>query len=223
MTTDYWVKEGRSFQWVRNWLYEDLVAPLFGIRVFIPSILEIGSGKGELAKWCRGEGVEYVGIEPNEKMATSLLAEGFKVFVGSASGEMRSLIMGNTAGFCYKKYDCILAAHVIEHMDLWEIKDMLEHGKDLLNAYGKIVLLYPDFEKIGDMFYRDYTHTYVTTKKRVENICEDAGLRIVRSGYYAGPFTNPLIVKAVEFIFNFVPMPESWRARIQVCGYTIAM
>ena len=48
----------------------------------VHSICEIGPGFGELADYCRRQGIKWIGIEPNERLPVALADEGFKVYEG---------------------------------------------------------------------------------------------------------------------------------------------
>lgn len=207
---NFWSKERLSFsiQPIRNWLYDKLIPE--NVR----SVFEVGSGLGEFARYTAElRYMRYIGLEPHSCMRDALKDEGFDVRPGTIS-EFEMI----------EKVDLVYAAHVIEHfLDYDEVFEMIEKCRGFLKPKGRMLFLYPDIEKSAALFFRDYTHCYPTTKKRVEDILSDCGMRVVRSGYYSGPFTNPLIVWFIHKIFKFVPMPDSWRSRIQVCGYTEAM
>ena len=183
-------------------------------------VLEIGVGMGEFAGFCKSRQIDYAGIEPNKTLRESLARKGFSVVEGKAP-DLPKL---------EKSFDCVFAAHLIEHLkDYEEIAQLIHRAVSLLNPGGVIILIYPDIEKSGWVFYQDYTHLYPTTRKRVENILTDSDMRIVRSGYHIGPFVQPVIVSLLHFIvkcFPFFLMPkrieDSLRGRLQTCGFTIA-
>lgn len=195
---------------VRNRLYSSLIPD--GVK----SVLEVGSGKGEFARYCRDNGIDYAGIEPNIDMCFNLNKQGFLV------DDMR---LPEFPGWLKYEMDLVFCAHVIEHLDYETIIQFLHNYKKI----GRILLLYPDIEKSQWTFYMDYQHTYVTSLKRVRNMLEDCGYRIEREGYYIGCITFAPIVWVLGVLVSVFPwwilprkMRDKFRGRFQTCAYSIA-
>lgn len=184
----------------------------------IKSTLEIGVGLGEFAYYCKSNNIEYVGIEPNDNLRDDLKNKGYNVVNGKAPGLPK----------LDRKFDCLFASHLIEHLkDCDEIIKLAENAKLILNEDGYIIFLYPDVEKSPQTYYLDYTHLYPTTKRRVENILKDCDLEIVKSKYYIGVWVKPAYF--LYFAGKMLPyflFPERirnlLRAKFQMCGFTVA-
>lgn len=168
----------------------------------IHSVLEIGVGFGEFADYCRRNGIEYVGIEPNAKLRTALTEKGFRIYNATLPNYPE---IGKT-------FDAIFAAHLIEHLNgLPEVLEFLSSTKKVLKSHqGRyLILLYPDIEKCGWLFFHDYTHTFVTTKKRVEEMLFDHGWDIVQSvRYTACFFMFSGLISMVGKLFPYWLLPE---------------
>jgi hypothetical protein len=90
-----------------------------------------------------------------------------------------------------------------------------------------LILLYPDIDRCGNMFWQDYTHSFVTTLKRVNELVSDCGFRVHRSGRYtACVFRGSGFLSRLRHITPFFLLPAriSWFARLsfQQHSYTIA-
>jgi SAM-dependent methyltransferase len=168
----------------------------------VRSILEIGVGFGEFASYCRRHGIEWTGIEPNAKLREPLIEDGFSVY--EATMPRFPAIR--------EKFDALFAAHFIEHLNgLEDVSCFLDGCREILADQGGryLILLYPDIEKCGTIFWHDYTHSYPTTKKRVEDLLLDHDWRIIRSARYTACFVRGSgLISAVGKIFPYFLLPE---------------
>ncbi len=187
----------------------------------ISDVLEVGIGFGELADYCRRNGMNWIGIDASEHLIKEAERRGYKVYraVMPDFPEIK------------EEYQAVFAAHFIEHLkDYQEVLKFLETCKEKLSNKqgGYLILLYPDIEKAGHFFWQDYTHSFVTTKKRIEDMLFDAGYEIKRSGRYTACFfmTSGLISLLGKFFpFFLLPRRIALFARLsfqQHC-YTIAV
>ncbi len=219
MRSDFYIKNlvlrPRAMQFSRNILYRKL---LHGTD--IRSICEIGPGFGEFAHYCRNKGIRWIGIEPNDSLRSSLIEEGFEVHP-AVLPEMPLL---------NASFDALFAAHVIEHMEgLSQALRFLETCKQLLlrGDAKYLVLLYPDILRCGHLFWHDYTHSFVTSRGRIEQMLHDEGWEICRSGHYAACFfrCSGLISRMGALASRAVfprRLSEFLRLSIQQHGFTIA-
>jgi len=205
----------RATQVSRNVLYSKLLRGLD-----IHSVCEIGAGFGEFAHYCRNQNIQWVGIEPNDLMRKALSEEGFKVYNASLP----------EVPVIEESFDAVFAAHVIEHMDgLKEVLRFLEACKQMLQKGGGkyLILLYPDIKYSGALFWHDYTHNFVTTRSRIEQMLFDEGWEVCRSGQYAACFFRGSgLVSRLGTLLSYVLFPcrfgEWFRLSIQRHGFTIA-
>ena len=186
----------------------------------VSSILEVGVGFGELADYCRRKGMQWVGVDANQNLVERLKNQGFPVYQGVLP-EYPSV---------KESYQMIFASHFIEHLkDYQEALAFLNASRQNLERTGGryLLLLYPDIEKIGHFFWQDYTHSFVTTKKRIEDMLFDSGWKIRKSGRYTACFfaTSSLISFLGRF-FPFFLLPPKMalfaRLSFQQHAYTLA-
>ncbi len=168
----------------------------------VRSICEIGVGFGELAHYCRKEGIGWVGIEPNDRLRKELADDGFRVYNGMLP-EFPAID---------ERYDAIFASHFIEHLNgLQEVIQFLNACEQNLRSHGGryLILLYPDIEKCGSIFWHDYTHSFVTTKKRIEDLLFDLNWKIQRSDRYTACFFRGSgLISSIGKIFPYFLLPE---------------
>jgi SAM-dependent methyltransferase len=169
----------------------DWLARLYSKRLFEfaniqsgSAVLEIGPGRGGFADICISKGMEYWAIEPNEKMAEALEKRGVKV--------VRSIVppipeMG-------RSFDVVVMASVMEHMDTMTAALRLSKGiYNLLNPGGRFVIFAPDYANWKHHFFQgDFSHSYVTTWRRLEGLLTSAGFEDVQGRYQSIVFTGPL-------------------------------
>jgi SAM-dependent methyltransferase len=186
----------------------------------VSSICEVGIGAGHLARYCRENKIDWVGIEPNEKSRDNLINQGFAVYNGTMP------IFPDIS----EQFDTIVASHVIEHLNnVNEALDFLRISREKLDKKGGrfIVLMYPDIEKWGSYFWVDYSHSFITTKKRIEDMLIDTNWNIIRSERYLGcyfRFSN--IMHEIGKLLPLFLLPEelalSLKSSLQLNVMTIA-
>lgn len=208
-------KPGRWAERCRDRLHRGVLAGLELRRV-----VEVGVGFGEFARWCRRRGIDYVGIEPNPRLRADLADAGFAVLDGRAPDLPE--VQGD--------FDAIFAAHMIEHLpDCDAALRFVARAGELLRAHAGswLVLLYPDIERCKEFFWQDYTHSYVTTLRRVNDLVGDAGLRVRRSGRYTGcVFRGSGAVSRLRHLVPYflLPEPVAWflKLSLQQHSFTVA-
>ena len=165
------------------------------------NILEVGIGFGEMARYCEKFGIGWTGVDANQQLIDKLKADGKQVHYAEMP----------TFPEIPEEVDMVFAAHFIEHLkDFKEALLFLERSRDLLKAKGGkyMVLLYPDIEKAGPIFWHDYSHSFVTTKKRVETLLFDTGFKVTRSGRYTACFfATSGLVSFIGKIFPYFLLP----------------
>ncbi|AFY33300.1 bifunctional 2-polyprenyl-6-hydroxyphenol methylase/3-demethylubiquinol 3-O-methyltransferase UbiG [Calothrix sp. PCC 7507] len=182
---------------VRNRLHQ-----LFLSGLKISSICEVGIGDGHLARYCRENGIEWTGIEPSNQSRNAAIADGFKVYDG----------MMPVYPEISEEFDAIVASHVIEHLNnVHEAQEFLQASQKILRSHGGryLILLYPDIEKWGDFFWVDYTHSFVTSKKRIEDMLFDNNWQIIRSEHYLACFFKTSgLLHVLGKIFPYFLLPK---------------
>jgi SAM-dependent methyltransferase len=141
------------------------------------AVLEIGPGRGVFTDLCLRQGARYVAIEPNQEMAEDLRRRGVEV-VSAIVPPVPDL--GRT-------FDVVVMNSVIEHMNT--MADALELSRQvhaLLNPGGRFVLYAPDYANWRQHFFiGDFSHSYITSWRRLEELLISAGFARVEGGYQA--------------------------------------
>ncbi len=109
----------------------------------VKSVVEVGPGRGFFGKACIEKGINYLGIDCNQKGCEILLTKGLEM--------IQTYVPPFPEGI--KLADAFVAIHVIEHMPtLQRIFEFVEGARDLLNEDGLILLAEPDIRYIKDWF-----------------------------------------------------------------------
>ncbi len=184
------------------------------------SILEVGIGFGELADYSKRSDLNWTGVDANENLLEVIRKRGFPAYHAwmPKFPEIK------------EDFDLIFAAHFIEHLKDYQEALEFIHGckQKLSEKKGRyLVLLFPDIEKIGTFFFQDYTHSFVTSKKRIEDMLYDTGWKIVKSGRYTSCFfATSGIISFLGKFFPFFLLPKKIalfaRLSLQQHSYVIA-
>jgi phospholipid N-methyltransferase len=146
------------------------------------SVLETGPGRGVFADACLKAGAEYYAVEPNRQMAESLEQRGAKVICAIVPPlpEMD------------KQFDVAVMINVMEHMN--SMKDALQitqQIREVLKPKGKFVICSPDYLNYRHNFFNcDFSHSYVTTRRRLKQLLISGGFNNIKSCYLSGPISG---------------------------------
>jgi SAM-dependent methyltransferase len=154
-------------------------------------VLEVGPGRGELAELCLAQKMEYHAVEPNAQLAASLREKGANVICA------RVPPLPALDG----KFDLVLMVNVMEHMNgLEQALDTACQIRQVLNPGGKFLVHAPDYLSWRKNFFNcDFSHNYVTTRRRLDQLLLNAGYEDRRSCYMSGPLRGApaVVVSAV--------------------------
>lgn len=178
---------------VGNWISKAFASKIFryaGIESGY-SILETGPGRGFFADACLKAGAEYYAVEPNRQMAESLEKRGAKVVCAMVPPlpEMN------------RQFDFAVMINVLEHMN--SMKDALQitqQIREVLKPKGKFVICSPDYLNYRHNFFNcDFSHSYVTTRRRLKQLLISGGFDNIRSCYLSGPISGitGMIISAI--------------------------
>ena len=145
-------------------------------------ILEIGPGRGEFAELCLTRKTDYHAVEPNAGLAEALRQKGAHVICA------RVPPLPALDG----KFDLVAMVNVMEHMNgLEQALDISCRIKSVLKPGGKFLIHSPDYLSWRSQFFNcDFSHNYVTTRRRLDQLLVNAGYENIRSRYMSGPFTG---------------------------------
>ena len=171
------------------------------------SILEIGPGRGVFADICLESNIEYWAIEPNQKMADDLEKRGATI--------LRTLVPPLPE--IERKFDLVVMSSVLEHMDTMNMAlTLAKQVHQILNPNGRFVIYCPDYMNWKHHFFlSDFSHNYVTTRRRIEGLLISAGFDNIKGTYTSGPLTGILslitscLARLLPFGLLNVLMPQS--------------
>jgi SAM-dependent methyltransferase len=91
-----------------------------------------------------------------------------------------------------KEFDVVVMTNVMEHMNsMQDALQITQQIRDILKPEGKFVLCSPDYLNWGRNFFNcDFSHNYVTTRRRLEQLLTNGGFNQTRSCYVCGTFTG---------------------------------
>jgi SAM-dependent methyltransferase len=165
-------------------LVKALAGKIFQYSQIAPggSILEIGPGRGDFADICLEKGLEYYAVEPNEQMASSLEKRGANV--------IRAIVPPLPA--IDKQFDAVVMLAVMEHMNgMQDALQITRQIKEILKPKGKFVICSPDYLNWRHNFFNcDFSHNYVTTRRRLKQLLMNAGFENIKSCHLSSPFTG---------------------------------
>ncbi len=146
------------------------------------SVLEIGPGRGEFGELCLERKLQYHAVEPNPTLAESLRGRGANV-VCARVPPLPALD---------RRFDAVVMINVMEHMNgLEQALDLSCQVRQVLKPGGKFVIHCPDYLSWRLHFFNcDFSHNYVTTRRRLDQLLINAGYADIRSRYMSGPFTG---------------------------------
>lgn len=146
------------------------------------SVLETGPGRGVFADACLKAGAEYYAVEPNRQMAESLENRGANVVCAMAPPlpEMD------------RQFDVAVMINVMEHMNsMQDALQITRQIREVLKPKGKFVICSPDYLNYRHNFFNcDFSHSYVTTRRRLNQLLVSGGFRNIRSCYLSGPMSG---------------------------------
>ncbi len=170
------------------------------LRRYIPSgalLLEIGPGEGRFAELCRREGIRYFCIEPSPPLLKKMNQEGYPTiggFVPPMAVKSQSI-------------DVLYADQLLEHMpDFNAAVHFIAECSRVLQNNGYLALIFPNYLKEKEFFFDiDYTHNFVTTERRVEQMLFDCHFTMVDKVFSIGCTTGirRYLIKAATFFFGW--------------------
>ncbi len=146
------------------------------------NILEIGPGRGDFADLCIERGIEYSAVEVNRQMAESLENRGANV--------VRAMVPPLPA--LNKEFDTVVMLNVMEHMNsMQDALQVTQQVQRVLKPKGKFVICSPDYLNWRKNFFNcDFSHNYVTTRRRLKQLLINGGFSSTRNCHLCGTMTG---------------------------------
>ena len=154
-------------------------------------ILDVGCGRGQMAKILTKSGYLVSVTELSENHLGNLKNSNVEVFLGPTALE-------NLSG---QTFNAISFFHVLEHFD--RPFESLSRAKNLLTKDGQIFLEIPFFEGWGKYFKEAWFHLEPSvhlvhcSKKGLELMIQKLGLKMVESSYFSLEFSGPALFLSI--------------------------
>lgn len=172
-TTDTYLKVKSKFS-------KDIIDYLMFFLKDFNLVSEIGPGLGHFALECKNRGLNYIGFEPSLPLREELLKKNINVldaFVPPIPLEDKSC-------------DLVYGSMILEHLPSYiEASNFALEVARVLKDGGYVCLVVPNYTVSKEFFFEmDYTHSFITTKRRVTNLLRDAGLTVKEVQHVIGWF-----------------------------------
>jgi SAM-dependent methyltransferase len=145
-----------------------------------PPVVDIGCGRGELLEALAAQGVEVIGVEPDPGMVAEGRGRGLTIAEADAGSFLRA-----AADF---SLGSIISTHVVEHLELDDLIEMLELAVRKLAPGGVFIAETPNPASLivlGNSYILDPTHVRPLHPSLLAFLSESAGFRDVRLRFYA--------------------------------------
>jgi SAM-dependent methyltransferase len=144
-------------------------------------VLELGSGRGEFLGLLDQAGIKGQGVDSDEGMVEAARRAGLDVVCADAI----AFLHGDPAP---GPYEGVFCAHLIEHLDPGQVRELLAGVRRVLAPGGRFVAVTPNpacYAVLSHDFWRDPTHVRFYDLPLLEFLCRQAGLEVESTG------TNP--------------------------------
>ena len=158
MDSDFYAEFENNFRGSREQII-NLLSNYDGLLDYIlrvdtnPSLLDIGSGRGEWIQKCNAKGFKSIGLEIDPKMVNDCKKLNLNIQQGDALKLLDE--------FCEDSFSIVSAFHVIEHMNHENIRELLIKAKRILKSDGFLILETPSIDNLmvsAKSFHIDPTH-----------------------------------------------------------------
>lgn len=163
---------------------EDIVAILderYGALLTAhPPVLDLGCGRAELVGLLGQRGVAAMGVDTDPAMVADACERGLNVVQADAVDFLRRQAPG--------AFGAIVATHVLEHLELDSLLELLELSRTRLAPGGILIAETPNPTSLivlGNSYILDPTHVRPLHPKLLEFLCEGAGFRKIEVRFFA--------------------------------------
>jgi SAM-dependent methyltransferase len=145
-----------------------------------PPVVDIGCGRAELVELLARRGVEAIGVDTDPSMVAEAQARGLDVRQVDGSSFLRGREPGSLGA--------IIATHLVEHLELPDLVELLELAATRLRPGGLFIAETPNptsLVVLGNSYILDPTHLRPLHPSLLTFLCEGAGFRDVRLRFHA--------------------------------------
>jgi 2-polyprenyl-3-methyl-5-hydroxy-6-metoxy-1,4-benzoquinol methylase len=152
------------------------------------TVLDIGSGRGELLRLFKAAGIESYGVDLDTVMVNVANSNGCKTLYGDGIAHLRTLADASLGG--------VVAIQVVEHLTREQLKELCELVKQKVRPGGRIA-----FETINPQsllalssnYFRDPTHVWPMHPDTLGYMATLAGLKIIETRMLSPVSPNHLL------------------------------
>jgi SAM-dependent methyltransferase len=143
-------------------------------------IAEVGPGLGHFALECKSRRLNYIGFEPSKRLREDLNRKDINV----VDALIPPIPLEDES--CDLVYASMILEHLPSHVDA---ANLVSEVARVLKDAGHVCLVVPNYLTSKEFFFEmDYTHSFVTTKRRVTNLLRDADIKVVDVQHVIGWF-----------------------------------
>jgi SAM-dependent methyltransferase len=145
-----------------------------------PPVVDIGCGRAELVELLARRGVEAIGVDTDPSMVAEARDRGLDVRQIDGSSFLRDREPGSLGA--------IIATHVVEHLELADLVELLELAATRLRPGGVFIAETPNptsLVVLGNSYILDPTHLRPLHPSLLTFLCEGAGFRDIRLRFHA--------------------------------------
>jgi SAM-dependent methyltransferase len=145
-----------------------------------PPVVDIGCGRAELVELLARRGVEAIGVDTDPSMVAEAQARGLDVRQVDGGSFLRGREPGSLGA--------IIATHLVEHLELPDLVELLELAATRLRPGGLFIAETPNptsLVVLGNSYILDPTHLRPLHPSLLTFLCEGAGFRDVRLRFHA--------------------------------------
>jgi SAM-dependent methyltransferase len=167
-----------------------------------PPVLDIGCGNAGLVEQLTERGVKAIGVDTDPSMVAEAQARSLDVRLMDGTAFLRAQPPGSLGA--------IIATHLVEHLQLAELVELLELAASRLKPGGVFITETPNPASLivlGNSYALDPTHVRPVHPSLLTFLCEGAGFRDVRLHFYA---------PASDYHLPLIDDPEAppWAGRV---------
>lgn len=163
---------------LNEWMFNEVARYASG------RILEIGSGIGNISKFCILNEWDITLSDIRDQYCEKLRNE-FKEYTNVRAVRNLDLVHENFEqeyADLIGTYDFVFALNVVEHIEEHELA--LVNAKKLLNTNGKVFILVPAYQNLYNQFDKELYHFRRYTKKTLNAVINNAGFKSEKSFHF---------------------------------------
>jgi SAM-dependent methyltransferase len=170
----------RRFRGDPEAVVDELTKRYLDLLVPNPPVVDIGCGRAELLELLTARGVEAIGVDTDPSLVAEARDRGLNVRLVDGNAFLRGCRPGSIGA--------IIATHLLEHLELDDLVELLELAASRLRPGGVLIAETPNPASLivlGNSYILDPTHVRPLHPSLLSFLCEGAGFRDVRLHFYA--------------------------------------